>query len=157
MKETMKEQEKQMIHPADLRALEKRVEKLKETRLIIMWSSLGTFLLILLILGGMFGLPRYKVWQQEMSGRAEFAKAEQNRRIKIEEAKANLESQKLNAQAEVERAKGVAEANVIISDGLKGNEEYLRYLWIQGLQTNEMQVLYIPTEAGLPILEAGKR
>jgi len=25
------------------------------------------------------------------------------------------------------------------------------------LQTNEMQVIYVPTEAGLPILEAGRR
>lgn len=45
-----------------------------------------------------------------MSGKAEFAKAEQNRRIKIEEAKANLEAEKLNAQAKIERAKGASEA-----------------------------------------------
>lgn len=58
----------------------------------------------------MMGIPAYSVWQQEMAGKAEFAKAEQNRRIKIEEAKANLEAEKLNAQAEIERAKGAAEA-----------------------------------------------
>ena len=64
---------------------------------------------IAVILGLMFGVPLYNVWQQEMSGRAELAKAEQNRQIKIEEAKANLEAEKLNAQAEIERAKGAAE------------------------------------------------
>jgi len=133
-----------------------QVEGMRTKFLIIKWSTLGVLTLVFVIMLGMVGCPRYNVWQQEMSGKAEFAKAEQNRRIKVEEAKANLESQKLNAQAEVERAKGVAEANVIISDGLKGNEEYLRYLWIQGLQTNQMQVIYVPTEAGLPILEAGK-
>ena len=63
-----------------------------------------------LVLLCMVGFPKYNVWQQEMSGKAEFAKAEQNRRIKIEEAKANLEAERLNAQAEVERAKGAAEA-----------------------------------------------
>ena len=57
----------------------------------------------------MFGLPRYNVWQQEMAGKAEMAKAEQNRRILVEEAKAKLEAEKLNAQAEIERAKGMAE------------------------------------------------
>lgn len=31
----------------------------------------------------MFGLPRYNVWQQEMAGKAEMAKAEQNRRILV--------------------------------------------------------------------------
>lgn len=49
----------------------------------------------------MYGCPRYSVWQQEMVGKAEFAKAEQNRQIKIEEAKANLEAEKLNAMAEM--------------------------------------------------------
>jgi len=55
------------------------------------------------------------------------------------------------AEAEVERARGVAEANDIIAGSLEGNEEYLRYLWINGLQTNQMQVIYVPTEANLPI------
>lgn len=44
-----------------------------------------------------FVMPWYNVWSQEMEGKAEFAKAEQNRKIKIEEAKANLEAEKLNA------------------------------------------------------------
>ncbi len=58
--------------------------------------------------------------------------------------------------AEVERAKGVAEANKIIGSSLKGNESYLRYLWIQGLQDGSSEVIYIATEAGLPILEASR-
>lgn len=63
----------------------------------------------------------------------------------------------LLAEAEIERAKGVAEANRIIGESLKGNEAYLRYLWIQGLQEGSTpQVVYVPTEAGLPILEAGR-
>lgn len=36
------------------------------------------------------------------------------------------------------------------------NEGYLRYLWIDKLGAGN-QVIYVPTEAGLPILEAGKR
>ena len=63
------------------------------------------FVLVLVIFVFMYGMPRYRVWSQEMEGRAEFAKAEQNRRIKIEEAKANLEAEKLNAESEIERAK----------------------------------------------------
>ena len=33
-------------------------------------------LVIVLIAAMMFGLPRYNVWQQEMAGKAEMAKAE---------------------------------------------------------------------------------
>lgn len=53
-------------------------------------------LFILITVGLMFGIPKYKVWSAEMMGRAEFSRAEQNRLIKIEEAKANLEAEKLN-------------------------------------------------------------
>ena len=44
-----------------------------------------------------------------------------------------MDSAKLLADAEVERAKGVAQANAIIGDSLKNNEEYLRYLYINGI------------------------
>lgn len=106
------------------------------------------------ILGLMFGLPLYNVWQQEMSGKAELAKAEQNRQIKIEEAKANLEAEKLNAQAEVERAKGAAEAIRIENGSL--TPTYIQYLWVRQQNNVPDKVIYIPTEANLPILEAKK-
>lgn len=115
-------------------------------------------ILVILIAILMFIWPQYKVWEQGQKGKAELARATQNRQIAIEVAKAKLESAGLEAKAEIERAKGVAEANKIIGDSLKGNEAYLRYLWINGLQSNGQtpQVVYVPTEAGLPILEAGR-
>lgn len=114
-------------------------------------------LVIALAAGGLYGCPRYEVYQQNLKGEAELARATQNRQIRIQEAKAKQEAATLEAQAEVERAKGVAGANKIIGDSLKGNEAYLRYLWIQGLQEGATpQVVYVPTEAGLPILEAGR-
>ena len=50
----------------------------------------------------------------------------------------------------------MAEANAIVAEGLGGPEGYLRYLWIQSLGENGQDVIYIPTEAGLPILEASR-
>lgn len=110
----------------------------------------------LLILLPMWGLPKYRVYQQRLSGEAALAEAESSRQIATAEARAKMESAKLLAEAEVERARGVAQANQIIGESLKGNESYLRYLWIQGLQEGKNEVIYIPTEAGLPILEAGR-
>lgn len=109
---------------------------------------------IALVVGLFFGVPYYNVWEQEMSGKAEFAKAEQNRKIRIEEAKANLESEKLNAQAEVERAKGAAEAIKIENGAI--TPTYIQYLWVRQQNTNANKIIYIPTEAGLPVLEAGR-
>lgn len=121
--------------------------------------ALGTFaawMFIFIVLLGFWGCPKYRVWQQEMEGKAEFAKAEQNRRIKIEEARANLEAEKLNAEAEVERAKGAAQAIQIENGSL--SEAYIQYLWVrQQNNLNDKTVIYIPTEGNLPILEAGKR
>ncbi len=106
------------------------------------------------ILIGMSGCPRYRVWQREMRGKADLREAEWNRQITVREAEAKKEAATQLAMAEVARAKGVAEANAIIGESLKDNEVYLRYLWIQGLQDGSSEIIYIPTEANLPILEA---
>ncbi len=111
---------------------------------------------VISLIGIMAGLPRYKVWSQEMKGKAELARAEQNRQIKIEEAKANLEAEKLNALAEIERAKGAAEAIKIENGSL--SEKYIQYLWVrQQNHLNDKTVIYIPTETNLPILEASRQ
>ncbi len=108
---------------------------------------------------GCAGYPQYKVWQSGKAGEAELKRAEQNRQIKVLEAQAELDSAKLKAQSEIERAKGVAEANKIVAEGLTGHDEYLRYLWIDKVAGGNVarEIVYVPTEANLPILEAGKR
>ena len=126
------------------------------------------FIIFLLAGVGLVGCPHYNVYQQEMEGRAKLAEAESSRKIVILEseskkasaknlADANIEAAKGNAVAEVERAKGVAEANKIIGESLKGHDEYLRYLWITNLEAGAgRETVYVPTEAGLPIMEAGR-
>lgn len=118
------------------------------------WIVLSAAAVPLIILGGCWGMPHYDVWQQGMHGQAELSRAEYNRQIQTCDAKAKLESAKALSDAEVVRAQGVAKANEIIGTSLKNNEAYLRYLWILGMQTNNMQVVYVPTEANLPILES---
>lgn len=98
--------------------------------------------------------PTYSVWSQAKYGEAELRKSEWNKQVLVEEARANFESAKMLSQAEIERAKGVAEANKIIGESLSGNEAYLRYLWINQLGKETNNVIYVPTEANLPILEA---
>ncbi|MDE6795712.1 MAG: hypothetical protein K2J63_10475 [Muribaculaceae bacterium] len=116
----------------------------------VIWGTIG---LVVFIASMAFIRPWYNVWSQEMEGKAEFAKAEQNRKIKIEEAKANLEAEKLNAQAEIERAKGAAEAIRIENGSI--TPTYIQYLWVrQQSDLNDKTVIYVPTESNLPILES---
>jgi regulator of protease activity HflC (stomatin/prohibitin superfamily) len=122
--------------------------------------AVGVFLALAVIVGIlalMFGLPIYGVWKAEQDGKAELANAEYSKQVAVQTAKAKNESAAYEAQAEVTRAKGVAQANQIIGSSLKDNEDYLKYLWINQLEKNPNAVVYIPTEANLPILEAGRR
>ncbi|MEN7342345.1 MAG: hypothetical protein AAAFM81_05350 [Pseudomonadota bacterium] len=133
---------------------------------------------VLMITALLWAWPKYKVYKKEMDGIAALREAEWSKQILIEEAKAREQAALMQAkarvtlaqaegeaqivqakaegQADIERAKAAAEANRIIGESLKGNEEYLRYVWIKGLQDASGERIYIPTEAGLPILEAGK-
>ena len=124
----------------------------------IVWVLL-VIIVIGVLCGGLYGCPKYNVYSQKLAGEAELARAESNRRIAIAEAEAKKESAKQLAEAEVIRAEGVAKANTIIGDSLKNNEAYLRYLYITGLNETDdkgNKIIYVPTEAGLPILEAGR-
>ena len=104
-----------------------------------------------------FVTPKYQIWLQEMEGRAILAKARYSKQALIEEEKAKEEASKYKAQAEIIQAKGAAEAHRIIGESLANNKEYLHYLFIKKLGENNNDVIYIPTEAGMPILEAGSR
>lgn len=127
---------------------------------VIIFSVVGAVLGIVTLGVLLWGYPQYRVWSREMNGKAQLAEAEWSKRIAIETAKAKKESATYEAEAEVARAKGVKESNDIIQQGLGGSEGYLRYLYIQMLSDVDSkggQIIYVPTEAGLPILEAGKR
>jgi len=101
-------------------------------------------------------VPSIKVMISEQEGKAKLAEAESSRKIKVYEAQAVLDSAKMLGEAEITRAKATAEANKILGDSLKNNQAYLRYLWIEKI-SEQPNVIYVPTEAGLPVLEAGKR
>jgi hypothetical protein len=119
------------------------------------WVIVAVAVTFVLIAAFMAGCPQYNRYTKEQSGRAELQKAESSKKVAIEEAKANLAAEQLNAEAEVARAKGAAKAIAI--EGGKLTDEYIKYLWVRQQKPGAGQVIYIPTEAGLPVLEAGKR
>jgi len=109
-------------------------------------------LLGLIVVGAMWGMPQYKVYSKELSGKAQLREAEWNRQIAIQEAEAEKASASLKAEAEIIRAGGIAEANKIIAGSI--TTEYIRYKFVEGLNDGNTEVIYVATEAGLPILEA---
>jgi len=121
---------------------------------VIRNTVIGILVVALLIGGLMFGIPTYRVWQQNMAGRARLAEAEYSRQIMLIEAEMNLQAEELNALAEVARARGAGEAMEIVQEKL--TDMYIRYLWVRQANFRDATVIYVPTEANLPILEAAR-
>lgn len=131
----------------------------KGPNFIIGGSGAAALAIVTVVGAFMYGCPQYKVYTQRMDGEAELAQANYSKQVQVQDALAKKESAQSFADAEVIRATGVAKANAIIGDSLKGNDAYLRYLWINKLGDSEGkggQVIYVPTEGNLPILEAGR-
>jgi hypothetical protein len=118
------------------------------------WALIAMIIvMVFVVLGGLF--MGWGWFTRDYLPSKNLARAEIEKRILVEQARAERDSAVFEAQGEVERAKGVAEANEIIANSI--TEPYLRYHYINTLGHNQQDTIYIPTEAGLPILEAGKR
>ena len=120
----------------------------------IIYIATGILLLLTLSLGGCYLNASTKEWRYEIEGKAMLAQAENEKKVKIEEAKADYESAKYKKNADIERAKGIAEANRIINESL--TEQYIRWLYVENIKETSNQIIYLPTEAGLPILESSR-
>jgi len=122
-------------------------EKIIGFILVVIGISILVGLFILL---PMWAIPKYGVYKQNLKGQANLKQQEYEKQIKIEDAKAELESASLLADAEIERARGVAEANKIIDNSLsKGGDKYLQYLAIDAQKkmanSPNNTIIYIPS------------
>jgi hypothetical protein len=118
-------------------------------------ASFSIFVLLGLIVLGMWGCPAYSVYHARKSGEAALAEAQSSRQIAVAEANAKMEAASLLAQADTIRAHGIAASNLIIGQSLDNNPRYLQWLFIDQLKDTKDQVIYVPSgNMGLPILEA---
>jgi regulator of protease activity HflC (stomatin/prohibitin superfamily) len=117
-----------------------------------LWAILGSLaLFIAMIVIYMAVMPNYRVYSQELRGQAALAEAQSSKMIQVEQAKGELESSKLRA-----------EAISIIGQAAQDFPEYRKQEFIgafgQALSDGTInQIIYVPTEANIPIMEAGKR
>lgn len=116
------------------------------------------FLIAVVIGFSMFIMPIWSVWNAEQIGRAELAQADYSKQVAVQIAKAKADSAQYEAQSEITRAGGVAQANKIIGESLKDNQAYLQYLWVNALneRAGQLNVIYVPTDGVMPIMEAGR-
>lgn len=126
------------------------------------WVTLGVTVAGAALVGLLYGsvalYQPFKVWvagydvkQQRLIGEAEFARAEQNRMILVEQARAEKDAALLRA-----------EAIEIVGEATQQFPEYREQEFIgalsDALRAGDInQIMYLPTEAMLPITEAGHR
>lgn len=121
---------------------------------VFRWVFLCGFLLCAVIVVCLVGCPSYNVYKQKKDGEAVLAHAQSSREVAVAEAKAKMESATLLAEADTIRAHGIARSNEIIGQSL--TDAYLHWFWIDNIDKSN-NTIYVPTEANLPILEAGHR
>lgn len=114
-------------------------------------AVLGSGMILLLaVIGGMAGCPVYNVWTEKMSGEAVLAHAHAARMVLVTQA-----------EAEREAATKRAEAIAIVGKAAKEFPEYRQQEFIgafaEALHSGKIgQIIYVPTEANIPIIEAGR-
>lgn len=118
----------------------------KEKQNSYKFEGIVSLLVCLAVAAGIaFGYPNYLVWEQGKQGEAALAKATQDRQIKVQEA-----------EAEMEAAVKQAEANKTLGESIRAYPEAMEQKWVEAIANTSNQVIYLPTEASVPITEAGR-
>jgi len=119
---------------------------MSDTKTWLWIMLLGIFLALSILLG----IPLYNVWYQGKMGEAALKRAESEKLIMIETAKAELESAKIRA-----------EAINVVGKASKEFPEYREQEFIgafgEAIKSGQIeQIIYVPTEANIPIIEANR-
>lgn len=121
---------------------------MNESEAIWYWAKRGGIVLLLGIAAVMGGCPVYNVWTARLDGEATLARAQQARQVLVAQADAELE-------AASRRAKAIE----IMGAAAQQYPEYRQQEFIGAFaealkEGNIDQIVYVPTEANIPVLEA---
>lgn len=124
----------------------------------MIWIFLGLVIFSGICLWILFGYPVWNVWASKKSGEADLTQAHKEQQIQVAKAQGRLDAANLNKQAAIVEAEAVSEQIQRIGKELSSHDLYLKWQWIKMMEEKpNNSVIYVPTEAGLPILEAGNR
>lgn len=123
----------------------------------LVWWLGGGFVAVIL-LWTLVGYPKWRVWAAHQAGLADLQRAKNEQQIQTAQARGRLDAADLNKQAAIIEAQAVAAQIDAIGSQLTEHDLYLRWQWIKMMEDthsdSETSVIYVPTEANIPILEA---
>ena len=119
-----------------------------ESKVIWFWIVRIGSVALLLLVAGMAGCPQYGVYRQRLEGEAILAHSNSAREVQVRQA-----------QGEKEAAALRAEAIKIVGQATKDFPEYRQQEFIgafaEAVKDGKInQIIYVPTEANIPITEA---
>ena len=113
-------------------------------------------IVLVLIAWFLFGYPIWRVWASQKQGEADLQQAHKEQQIQVSKAQGRLDAAELNKKAAIVEAEAVSAQIEKIGKQLTEHDLYLKWQWIKMMEERpESSVIYVPTEANLPILEAG--
>lgn len=116
------------------------------------------FVVAVVILWALWGYPVWKVWASGKSGEADLQQAHREQQVQVAKAQGRLDAARLNKEAAIVEAEAVSAQIEKIGAQLTQHDLYLKWQWIKMMEERpDSSVIYVPTEANMPILEAGKR
>lgn len=126
----------------------------------VSWFTASHMIELLVSLIGFIALlhwvfPVYNVWAKRKAGEADLEQAHFEQQIQVAKANARLLAAETNKKAAIIEAQAVAAQIDVIGNNLQKHDLYLKWQWIKMMEDHsDSATIYIPTEAGLPILEA---
>ena len=125
------------------------------------WVAYGIRAVVVLVTAlfawGLWLGPIWRVWAAHKNGMADLAQAKNEQQIQTAQAQGRLDAAEINKKAAVIEAEAVSAQISVIGAQLTQHDLYLKWQWIKMMEERpNTSVIYVPTEAGLPILEAGR-
>lgn len=130
---------------------------MRETAVTAIIGTISLAVVVFGFMGMVAAWQPFKVWsagytvkKEQLVGEAEFVRAEQNRRILVEQARAERDAAELRA-----------EAIEIVGQAAKDFPEYRLQEFLgafgEALQSESVdKIIFVPTEANIPVTEAGR-
>lgn len=131
---------------------QKSLEDIQANNWAVRTMSIAALIVItLIILAFKLWTPVTGPWKQQRIGQANFREAVHSRRIIVEQARGELAA-----------AENQAAAIKAMGEAAKQYPEYRSQIFVQAFsralsEGTISEIIYVPTETGLPITEAGRR
>ena len=134
----------------ELDELRAKAERTRQKR-IHLTVRIGAVVGLLVFMAVLFiAWPVYRVWQKGLEGEAALKKAEQTRKIQIEQARGEKD-------AAILRAEAIAIVGKAAHDWPEYRTQEFIGAFAEALKDgNISQIIYVPTESNIPIIEAGR-